>query len=341
MRVGGRACKHEPAWAIRIQCTSTSWAAGTAAARFSTFWWAPAPRSKAWASSPPVFKHYETGGHCACGALVRECPFWDEVRRRFEAQGFDWIAFCRASRRQTSVGRWLGTRLARADHPGRRQLATQTQAFARAVAETSGKPHLLDSNKETARGLFLLRYLPEARVIHLVRDPRGVLRSHYWRVAEGRDFRFMNRLHRPGAMGPRLARSRSAVLDGRQPAVRGCKARRARECSNSATRTCERILRAHCAGSRPPSACRSRTWWRRSRPTRHSPSAIMWAGIISGTRVRCASILGPRRNARRCPAGPRRSPSSCAGRSCAVTATPRARTGPASSGAAWRPGPGG
>jgi Sulfotransferase family len=147
-------------------------------------------------------KHYETGGHCACGALVRECPFWDEVRRRFEVQGFNWIAFCRAGRRQTSVGRWLGTRLARADHPGRRQLATQTQAFARAVAETSGKPHLLDSNKETARGLFLLRYLPEARVIHLVRDPRGVLRSHYWRVAEGRDFRFMNRLHRPGAMGP-------------------------------------------------------------------------------------------------------------------------------------------
>ncbi len=147
-------------------------------------------------------KHYETGGHCACGALVRDCPFWDEVRRRFEARGLDWIEFCRASRRQTDVRRWLPTRLARADDPARRQLAAMTQAFSEAVAEASGKPHLLDSNKETARGLFLLRYVPEARIIHLVRDPRGVLRSHYWRVAEGRDFRFMDRHHSSGWTGP-------------------------------------------------------------------------------------------------------------------------------------------
>jgi hypothetical protein len=146
--------------------------------------------------------HYETGGHCACGSLVRECSFWDEIRRRFEAQGFDWIRFCRASRRQTNVRRWLATRLARADDPDRHQLAEMTEAFARAVAQTSGKPHLLDSNKETARGLFLLRYMPQARVIHLVRDPRGVLRSHYWRVAQGRDFRFMDRHHSSGRMGP-------------------------------------------------------------------------------------------------------------------------------------------
>jgi hypothetical protein len=74
-----------------------------------------------------------------------------------------------------------------------------TQAFGRAVALTSGKPHLLDSNKETARGLFLLRFQPDARVIHLVRDPRQVQRSHYWRIASGRGFRFMRRQWEAGS----------------------------------------------------------------------------------------------------------------------------------------------
>lgn len=145
--------------------------------------------------------HYETGGHCACGALVRECPFWAAVRRAFEAEGHDWERFSRACRQQTSVRRWLATRLASANDSLRQELAAMTRAFTRAVATVSGKPHLLDSNKETARGLFLLRYVPEARVIHLVRDPRGVVRSHYWRVAEGRNFRFMHRLYSSERMG--------------------------------------------------------------------------------------------------------------------------------------------
>jgi hypothetical protein len=66
-----------------------------------------------------------------------------------------------------------------------------TAAVAQAVAGASGKPHVLDSNKETTRALFLLKYLPEACVVHLVRDPRAVQRSHYWRIREGRGFHFM------------------------------------------------------------------------------------------------------------------------------------------------------
>ena len=83
-----------------------------------------------------------------------------------------------------------------------RHLAAMTAALARAIAGSSGKPHMLDSNKETARGLFLLRYLPEARVIHLVRDPRGIQQSHHWRVAGGRGFKLMRRTYRAGWTGP-------------------------------------------------------------------------------------------------------------------------------------------
>ena len=129
-----------------------------------------------------------------------------------------------------------------------------TDAFARAVAQTSGKPHLLDSNKETARGLFLLRYMPQARVIHLVRDPRGVLRSHYWRVAQGRDFRFMDRHHSSGRMGPFwlvvAAASWTVGNALREAAPAGC----ANASSSSATRTFALTRPDRCAGSEPPSA---------------------------------------------------------------------------------------
>src|SRR3954447_25608999 len=91
---------------------------------------------------------YEAGTRCACGAPMRECPYWTEVRRRFEAEGHDWAELIRASRRQTDVRRWLPTRRAGRDNPELPQLAVMPRSTARAIAAWSGKPHVLDSNKE-------------------------------------------------------------------------------------------------------------------------------------------------------------------------------------------------
>src|SRR3954454_11799506 len=96
---------------------------------------------------------YEAGTRCACGGPMRECPYWAEVRRRFEAEGHDWAALTCASRRQTDVRRWFPTRLAGPDDPEPRGRAAMPRAIARAIAVASGKPHVLDSNKEVARGL--------------------------------------------------------------------------------------------------------------------------------------------------------------------------------------------
>ena len=92
------------------------------------------------------------------------------------------------------VRRWPATWLA---GPGRPRAAparrlTRCARCARSPA-LSGKPHLLDSNKEVARGLFLLRYLPEARVVHLVGTRAGIQRSHHWRLRDRRGFLFMRR----------------------------------------------------------------------------------------------------------------------------------------------------
>jgi hypothetical protein len=74
-----------------------------------------------------------------------------------------------------------------------RRLATITDAVARAVARVSGKPHVLDSSKEPTRALFLAKYVPEARFLRLVRDPRSAVASHYWRLKEWHYFHFLRR----------------------------------------------------------------------------------------------------------------------------------------------------
>src|SRR3954454_2174147 len=138
-------------------------------------------------------ERYAGGEPCSCGGLMHECPFWTDVRRRFEAEGFGWDELARRSREQTDVRSWPATWLAGPNDPDRTRLAALTRGLLRAAAHASGKPHLLDSNKETTRGLFLLKYLPEARVIHLVRDPRVIQQSHYWRLRAGRGFHFRRR----------------------------------------------------------------------------------------------------------------------------------------------------
>src|SRR3954447_5879824 len=138
-------------------------------------------------------ERYAGGEPCSCGPLMHECPFWTDVRRRFEAEGFGWDELARRSRDQTDVRSWPATWLAGPSDPEGRRLAALTRGLLRAAPHASGKPHLLDSNKETTRGLFLLKYLPEARVIHLVRNPRAVQQSYYWRIRAGRGFHFRRR----------------------------------------------------------------------------------------------------------------------------------------------------
>ena len=132
---------------------------------------------------------------CSCGAPMPACPFWREVRRRAEAEGVDWDEACRASGAQRRAANllWHAWRTPRND-PDAGRLARITGVLERAITATAGKPHLLDSSKTPARALFLLRHLPEARVIHLVRDPRSVMQSYLWRLEPGNaGFRFAGR----------------------------------------------------------------------------------------------------------------------------------------------------
>ena len=120
---------------------------------------------------------------CACGAHARDCGFWTSVLARWSASVPDFTE---------REYRGLQRRFERLRHllrPGfRRELNIENPRFARyaeytrslfdAVADLSGAEVIVDSSKSPARALALSR-VPgiEVRMLHLVRDVRGVAYS--------------------------------------------------------------------------------------------------------------------------------------------------------------------
>ncbi|MCB1885890.1 MAG: sulfotransferase [Geminicoccaceae bacterium] len=139
---------------------------------------------------------------CACGETVGGCPFWRGVRARVEAEGIAWDEAVRLSMGQGHVTRFPKTLMAGAGDAGLGRLATITHAIERAIVAESGKPVVCDSSKEPTRALFLLKRYPDARLIHLVRDPRGAIASHYWRLKDKGFYHFLRKDYRQPWLGP-------------------------------------------------------------------------------------------------------------------------------------------
>lgn len=145
------------------------------------------------------------GAVCACGATIEACDYWRRVRHAFTALGGgSWEEARDRSVAQAHVRRLWRTLTASRHARDMRFLGQASAAIAKAVSAVAGKPHLLDSSKEPTRGLMLLRFCPEARVIHLVRDPRRSVASHYWRFKkQGGYFHFLRRkYHMPRMLVP-------------------------------------------------------------------------------------------------------------------------------------------
>jgi hypothetical protein len=134
---------------------------------------------------------------CSCGERMVDCPFWQAMQARMRNRGYpDFrlgnfeLNFSRGrgwfERLRTGSLRWSlleGFRdRAFAIWPGHtasmRQIGRRNKDFAESVLEETGARVFVDTSKERMRIRYLRRFMPmELRVIHLVRDVRGVVDS--------------------------------------------------------------------------------------------------------------------------------------------------------------------
>lgn len=127
-------------------------------------------------------KAYLNGAYCACGEWGFACPFWAAVRREWaERTGTSDVA------RFASLVRAVESRKLRLNGAVRawrlpdsafQEYAGLTKAFFESLRSVSGKAVIVDSSKRPARALAL-SMIPgiDVRLIHLVRDVRGVVWS--------------------------------------------------------------------------------------------------------------------------------------------------------------------
>ena len=130
---------------------------------------------------------------CACGERFLQCPFWSEVGERAFG-GWDTALAHEVAALQQRVDRTprllllaLG-RLAPAHRRAVRRYLWLIRQVYRAVLQVSGALVVVDSTKRPSTA-FLLAGDPEVRlrVVHVVRDPRGVLNSWSRQVALPKD----------------------------------------------------------------------------------------------------------------------------------------------------------
>ncbi len=134
---------------------------------------------------------------CSCGKRIRACEFWQAVTEGMNARGFPFEMADFRTEFQLGGPAWLqkmrliSLRNQQLDAlretflltlPGEREqvaaLAARNTAFVETVLELTGKCIFVDSSKDHYRARALKRFSPyPVRVIHLVRDPRGVAAS--------------------------------------------------------------------------------------------------------------------------------------------------------------------
>lgn len=126
-------------------------------------------------------KGWTNNRYCACGRRALACPLWSAVRQRWVERvpgaGVEgYLALQRRFTRRRSLPRHLGP--LRGWSRGFRRWAELTGGLLEAVRDVSGAGILVDSSKNPVRAVALSR-IPEldVRVVHLVRDGRGVLWS--------------------------------------------------------------------------------------------------------------------------------------------------------------------
>jgi hypothetical protein len=179
-----------------------------------------------------LFRHVARHGErCGCGELFADCPFWTNVgKRAFGGWDTESVAEVRTLlgqvSRQRRMPQLLTIRLASRDF--RKHVAAYGARYAslyQVIAAEAGADYVVDASKWPVQALALARGGLDVRVIHLVRDVRGVsyslgkqqARPH---AVDENDLMWRN--------APAGAAARWVTCQGQAELLRGCGLRVAR-----------------------------------------------------------------------------------------------------------------
>ncbi len=134
---------------------------------------------------------------CSCGQSFKNCSYWAKIRNEFENQSeASWDEAAERLNKQAHIRSYLSTLRARPGSDSVTRLINYNRLIAKSVCGDSNTT-IVDSSKEITRALFLLRFHPEAKIIHLVKNPVQILESDYKRLKEGSGFKFLRRRFQP------------------------------------------------------------------------------------------------------------------------------------------------
>lgn len=121
--------------------------------------------------------------------------FWRKIVEDFERRvsGLSWEAAVNASYQQAHIRKFFQTLRMNERDAEVKLLRTSIVEIAESVARVGNAHSVLDSSKEITRGLFVARFIPNARIIHLVRHPEQVIASTLHRIRHMHGFRIMRR----------------------------------------------------------------------------------------------------------------------------------------------------
>ena len=117
---------------------------------------------------------------CACGKGANDCPFWSRVQHDWITQASisiaEYVALQNTFEHVRNLPRLCIEKVKQS--PKYQLYAEHTLLLLNAIRAVSGKPFIADASKTPGRA-FVLSLMPgiDLRVIHLVRDVRGVVFS--------------------------------------------------------------------------------------------------------------------------------------------------------------------
>ena len=131
---------------------------------------------------------------CSCGKPLHSCEIWGGAAQDYgDRTGRDFFEDGMWMYEQSSITKFQEVYRTRArQEPWKTYLVRQREVL-RSIAAATGRGIGIDSSKEYTRALLVLFSDPDAKVLHLVRDPVSIVGSYYWRQTTGSRFYFLKR----------------------------------------------------------------------------------------------------------------------------------------------------